>query len=278
MTPVSDAKPRTHRNRFLAVSGMVLVGVVVFVSLFGPLIVSQDPQGMDLQNRLKGPSSAHLMGTDEFGRDLWARVATGARISLGVGLVVVIIASVLGTLIGAFSGYAGGTVDEVVMRITDVFLAFPSLILAMAVAATLGASIMHAMAAIALTWWPTYARLVRVQTLVIRELNYVQAARLAGMSGPAIVFRHIIPNALGPVFVRATLDMGFAILTAASLGFVGLGAQPPQPEWGLMVSIGRHYFPASWWYPTFPGLAIFATVLGFNLIGDTLRDLFDPKS
>ena len=217
------------------------------------------------------------MGTDDMGRDILSRIIYGSRISIMVGVVVVAISLSIGVPLGAISGYFGGKIDSILMRITDIFLGLPSLVLALAIAAALGRGIMNTMIAISITWWPWYARLVRGQTLSIREMGYIEAARAAGGSSFRIVLTHVLPNCISPIIVTASMDMGYTILAAAALGFIGLGAQPPSPEWGLMVSIGRTYMMNYPWVATFPGLAILITVLGFNLVGDGLRDLLSPR-
>jgi peptide/nickel transport system permease protein len=217
------------------------------------------------------------LGLDNLGRDILSRTIAGTRISLGIGLVVLCIAGVFGTIFGLVAGYFGGRVDEVMMRITDMFLAFPALILAMAFAALLGPNLVNTMIAISFVRWTMYARLVRGEVLRLRETEFVESARSLGSSHFRILFRHILPNALAPVIVRATMDMGAVILTAAGLSFIGFGAQPPTAEWGVMVSDGRQFIMTQWWVSTFPGLAILIVVLGFNLLGDGLRDVLDPR-
>ncbi len=223
------------------------------------------------------PSWQHPFGCDEMGRDILTRVLYGTKVSLFAGALVVAIGLSVGTLIGLIAGYIGGIVDDVLMRITDAFLSIPSLILALAIAATLGRGLWNAIIALAIAWWPWYARLVRSTTLAIKNELFVIAARVTGARPIYIMIRHILPNALGPAIINATLDLGFAILAIAALGFLGLGARPPTPEWGLMINIARRYLPEMWWEATFPGLMIFLAVLGFNLLGDGLRDLLDPK-
>jgi peptide/nickel transport system permease protein len=205
-------------------------------------------------------------------------VIVGARISLTAGLIVVLLAGGIGVTLGAIAGYFGGWVNELIMRITDIFFTVPPLILALAISAALGPSITNAMAAISLVWWPGYCRLTQGEVLALKEKNFVEAARCQGATRWRIIWSHILPNAISPIIVKASMDIGFAILYTAALGFIGVGAQPPTPEWGQMVSAGRRYLPTWWWYSTFPGLAIFITVLGFNLLGDGLRDVFDPKA
>lgn len=265
------------RRSPLALLGLVIIAVVLVVMAAAPVIAPYDPNHLDLLHRLAAPSSAHWFGTDEVGRDLLSRVLYGARVSVTVGLAVVGISMGIGTTLGAFSGLAGGRADTVIMRLMDVLLSFPSFVMAMAIAAALGPDLINAMLAIAIVRIPFYVRLARGQALSLREKPYVKAAVTFGTRKLTIVRRHIIPNALAPIIVQSTLDIGAAILTASALSFIGLGAQQPTAEWGAMVSNGRDYLLDQWWYPTFPGLAILVTAVGFNLIGDGLRDIFDPR-
>ncbi len=264
------------QNR-LAVFGLIIVAALILVALFAPWLSSHSPVGQNLQLRLQPPGATHWFGTDELGRDIYSRIAYGARTTLYIVGLVVIIVGPVGLLVGTISGYFGGWIDAILMRITDVFLAFPRLILALAFVAALGPGIGNAIIAIAITAWPPYARVARAETITIRNSEFVDAARLQGASPLRIVVRQIIPLCLSSVLVRLTLDMAGIILTAAGLGFLGLGAQPPLPEWGAMISTGRQYILDQWWVATFPGLAIFIVSLGFNLLGDGLRDVLDPK-
>jgi peptide/nickel transport system permease protein len=266
---------RLLRNPLSAL-GLVLLGLLVLGAIFAPLIAPYDPNGFDAAAKFLGPSPHHLFGTDDVGRDLFSRVLYGARYSLTAGVVILAIAASLGTVVGLVAGYAGGLVEEVLMRITDMFLAFPALILAMCVAAALGPSLVNATLATAIVWWPWYARLVRGQVLQLRNETFVSAARLAGASRARIVFRHILPNCTTPIIVQMSLDLGYAILTLAALSFIGLGAQPPTPEWGSMIAVGRDYYLTQWWYVTFPGFAIFLSVLAANLVGDGLQEVLSP--
>jgi peptide/nickel transport system permease protein len=259
------------------VGGLVLIVVLALIALLAPLIAPADPLKQVLSTRLKPPSAQHWFGTDQLGRDVLSRMIYGARISLLIGTVVVGLAASLGTIVGLVAGYAGGWLDEGLMRLTDVFLAFPALILAMAISGALGPSLTNAMIAIAIVSWPVYARLVRAQVLSLREREYVEAARSLGASSPRIVWQHILPNTLAPLLVQASFDMGGAILSAAGLSFIGFGAQPPTAEWGVMISDGRNYIVTQPWLSLFPGLAILLTVAAFNLIGDGLRDALDPR-
>ncbi|HEV2439290.1 MAG TPA: nickel transporter permease [bacterium] len=257
--------------------GVTIVGLLVVVALAGPAAAPYDPFHISAADKLRPPSPAHWFGTDDLGRDLLSRVLTGARISLLVGVVVLVLAMVAGVGLGLIAGYWGGWMDEVLMRTTDVFLAFPRLVLAIAIAATLGPGLSNSVVAIALSWWPWYTRLVRGQILSLREQEYVLAAVSLGAGRPRILMMHLLPNVGTTVVIQASIDIGFAILAAASLSFIGLGAQPPTPEWGAIIAQARSYMVDAWWYPTFPGLAIFLAVLGFNLLGNAVRDAFDPR-
>jgi len=263
------------RNKAVLI-GVVLVGAWVLIAGLAPILAPYDPLAQDLAFRLKDPGGRHLFGTDELGRDIFSRVLYGARISLPLGIVAVVLTAGVGILIGALSGFFGGLLDDLLMRIADVVLAFPALILAMAITAALGPSLNNAMLAIVIVLWPEYARLMRGQVLTAREMEYVSAARAVGVAETRILWRHILPNTFPPLLVKASLDVGNVILIAAALSFVGLGAVPPEPEWGAMVKAGREKF-YQWWVATFPGLAIFTVVMGFNFLGDGLRDLLDPR-
>lgn len=269
------------RQSPLSIVGLVLLVVVVGIAIAGPVFVPYpgDATGdLRVTERLQAPSLGHLFGTDNLGRDNFSRVIIGAQLSLVSALGVVLLAGVLGTTIGAAAGYFGGFVGELLMRITDIVMTVPSLILALTIAAALGPSISNSVLAIGLARWPYYARLMQGQVLSLREEAYVEAAKSMGAGHGRIIFLHIVPNAASALIVQITLDFGFAILTVAALGFLGLGVRPPTPEWGAMVSEGRASFPTWWWNATFPGLAIFVTVLASNLIGDGLRDLLDPRT
>ncbi len=265
------------RRNTLAMIGLVTAVVLVLASLAAPLITPYSPDAQELANRLAAPSAAHWFGTDELGRDLYTRVIYGGRITLGMVVAVVALVAPVGLLVGSFAGYLGGFVDKALMRVTDVFLAFPRLILALAFVAALQPGITSAVFAIALTSWPAYARLARADTLTIRNTDYIAAMRLTGAGSGRIIVRHVIPLCLSSVIVRVTLDMSGIILTAAGLGFLGMGAQPPTPEWGTMIAATRGYILQQWWVPTIPGVAILVASLAFNLLGDGMRDVLDPK-
>lgn len=269
---------RIRRNR-LAMAGLVIVGILLIVAALAPWIAPHDPFVQNLGNRLKPPGTpGYILGTDDFGRDILSRIIHGARITLYIIALVAVTAPVLGLLVGTVSGYFGGWIDAVLMRLTDIFLAFPRLILALALVAVLGPGIENAVLAIALTAWPPYARVARAETLTVRNSDYIAAIRLQGASAPRIIAGHVVPMCLPSVIIRVTLDMAGVILIAAGLGFLGLGVQPPLPEWGLMISSGRKFLFEQWWVATMPGLAIFLVSLGFNLLGDGLRDVLDPRS
>ncbi len=260
---------------------MIGLGIVAAAGAGGglaPLLATHSPYVQSLQERLQPPSLAHWLGTDEFGRDIYSRILYGARITLLIVGLVAVTAAPIGLLIGTIAGYVGGWVDTVLMRLTDVVLAFPKLILALAFVAALGPGIENAIIAIAITSWPPYARIARAETLTVRQSDFIAAIRLQGASTARIIVGHIMPLCLSSLIVRVTLDMAGIILTAAGLGFLGLGAQPPMPEWGAMISTGRQFLLAQWWVATIPGIAILLVSLGFNLLGDGLRDVLDPKS
>ena len=261
----------------LAVVGLAIILLLIATAALAPTIAPYPPNAPDLAARLASPSAAHWLGTDELGRDILSRIIYGSRLTLYVIVLVAVIAAPVGLLIGTVAGYAGGWLDTVLMRITDIFLAFPKLILALAFVAALGPGIENAIIAIAITSWPPYARIARAETITIRKADFIKAARLQGASPARLVWGHIMPLCLSSLIVRVTLDMAGIILTAAGLGFLGLGAQPPLPEWGAMISSGRKYMLDQWWVAAMPGIAIFVVSLGFNLLGDGLRDVLDPK-
>jgi len=265
----------------LSVIGFFLVAVFLIIALIGPMIILYpgDIKGaIHMDQKLRPPSSAHPFGTDEVGRDIYSRVIIGTRLSLQIGLIIIFVAMGIGIPLGIIAGYVGGWLNEIIMRVTDVFLSIPGLLLALAIVGALGPGIKNAMLALSIVWWPGYVRLVQGKTLSLKEESFVEAAKSIGASKLRIIFSHILPNCTSPIIVKASMDMGMAILFAANLGFIGVGAQPPEPEWGAMISTGRNYLPDHWWMATFPGLAILITVLGFNLLGDGLRDVLDPQS
>ena len=261
-----------------ALAGLIIIAVLVFVAAAAPYLSSQSPLTQDLAHRLAPPGREHWLGTDELGRDIYVRILYGARVTLTIVALVSIVVAPLGLAVGTLAGFLGGFLDVVLLRITDIFLAFPRLVLALAFAAALGPGIENAVIAIALTAWPPYARIARAETVTIANSDFISAVRLEGASTTRILLRHVVPLCLSSVIVRLTLDMAGIILTAAGLGFLGLGAQPPTAEWGAMVSSGRDVILDQWWVATMPGIAIFIVSLGFNLLGDGLRDVFDPKS
>lgn len=262
-----------------AFAGLVIVGALIIVAIFAPMIAGYvSPIQQTLAERLAPPSAAHWFGTDELGRDIYARTVHGSRVTLTIVMLVSVVVAPIGLAVGTTAGYLGGWVDAVLMRITDIFLAFPRLVLALAFAAALGPGIENAVIAISLTAWPPYARIARAETVTIARSDFIAAVVLQGASTSRILFRHIVPLCLSSLIVRLTLDMAGIILTAAGLGFLGLGAQPPTAEWGAMVSSGRDVILDQWWVATIPGFAIFIVSLGFNLLGDGLRDVFDPKN
>ena len=268
---------RLRRNP-LAMIGLAISAILILIAIFAPLIAPHDPIAQDLSRRLLPPGTpGNLLGTDDFGRDILSRILFGSRITLYIVMLVILTAPLAGLIIGTAAGYFGGWTDQILMRITDIFLAFPRLILALALVAVLGPGMENAVLAIALTAWPPYARVARAETLTVRNSDYIAAVRLQGAGATRIIWGHVMPMCLPSVIIRVTLDMAGVILTAAGLGFLGLGVQPPLPEWGLMISAGRKFLFEQWWVATMPGLAIFIVSLGFNLLGDGLRDVLDPK-
>lgn len=262
----------------LAVIGLVILVALLLVAILAPWLAQYEVNEQNLTTRLQPPSGDHWLGTDELGRDIYSRLVYGSRITLYIACLVAVIAAPLGLIIGTTAGYFGGWTDTVLMRITDVFLSFPGLVLALAFVAALGPGIENAVIAIALTAWPPIARLARAETLTIRSSDYIAATRIQGASSLRIIVKHVVPMCMPSVIVRITLNMAGIILTAAGLGFLGLGAQPPMPEWGAMLSTGRQYMIGSWWLAAMPGLAILLTSLAFNLFGDGLRDVLDPRT
>jgi peptide/nickel transport system permease protein len=265
-----------RRNRLMVLGTAIILGLVLVAAL-APLLATAKPYEQVLGDRLLAPSAAHPFGTDGLGRDIYSRVVHGARVTLAIALLVAAISTPLGMALGIFAGYLGGAVDEILMRLADIFLAFPRLILAIAFAAALGPGVENAIIAIAVAHWPSYARLARAETLNVKNNDYIQAMRVLGAGNVRIMAGHIAPMCLSSIIVRMSLDMGTIILTAAGLGFLGLGAQPPMPEWGLMVADGRQFLVDQWWVSTLPGLAILIVVMGFNLLGDGIRDVLDPR-
>ncbi|MHC3940673.1 putative D,D-dipeptide transport system permease protein DdpC [Paenochrobactrum sp. BZR 201-1] len=269
------------RSSFSSMLGLALVLLFLFLAAFGQWLVPypEDAAGaVHMSQRLLPPSAEHWFGTDEMGADIFSRVIIGARTSLWIGIVITGLGALIGIPLGIIAGYKGGWVRAVIMRVTELFLAVPGLALALAIVAALGASLTNCLIALAIVWWPGYVRLVEAKTLSVKEELFVESARSIGAKTPWILWHHILPNCLSPIIVKMSMDMGMAILSAAGLGFIGLGARPPSPEWGAMISIARSYMPDWWWYSFFPGAAIFLTVLGFNLLGDGLRDILDPRS
>lgn len=257
--------------------GLLVLGALILTAALAPLIATHDPYVQDLNNVLQAPGNGHLFGTDELGRDIFSRLVWGARITLTIVFLVSIVVGPIGLMVGTIAGYHGGKIDTVMMRVTDIFLSFPSLILSLAFVAALGPSLNNAIIAIGLTAWPPIARLARAETMTFRKADYIAAARLQGASSTRIIVKSIVPMCLPSVLIRLTLNMATVILTAAGLGFLGLGAQPPMPEWGAMIATGRRYMIDSWWLVTFPGMSILCVSLAFNLLGDGLRDALDPK-
>ena len=282
-----EAASRWRRGRgtvepFLAesrlnVAGVAIVALILLLAVFGPAIAPQNPDQINLLAVLQPPSVQHWFGTDNLGRDLFSRVLVGTRISVEVGVIILSLSVLFGTALGIVSGLVGGLADEIVMRVTDLFLAFPGFILAAAIAATLGPSLQHTVLALAVVFWPWYTRLIRGQVLSLREREFVLAARVARAGTVWIATRHLARNVLAILIVQVSLDFGYAILATSSLSFLGLGAQPPSPEWGAIIAEGRSYIQTAWWWSTFAGIALAVTVLGFNLLGDGLRDWIDPR-
>lgn len=277
VAPVISKRRRWWRRYGLASFGAGLIAVWILVAIFAPVLSPYEPSVVDLTHRLKPPSTVNWLGTDALGRDVFTRLLYGSRISLATGFVVVLLAAAFGTLVGGIAAYSRGKIEEVVMRITDLVLCFPPIILALAIAAALGIGATNTIIAMLVVWWPKFARLARSLIIVQRSQEYVEAAVVVGLSPARILIRHIIPNSVGPLIVLVTLDIGNAIITFAGLSFLGLGVIPPTPEWGSMVSEGRELIE-QWWVAAFPGLAILSIVVGFNFLGDGVRDWLDPKS
>ncbi|WP_265519179.1 ABC transporter permease [Nitratireductor luteus] len=261
----------------LAVAGALIILTLILMAAFAPWIAPYSATGQDLTNRLMPPSAQHWMGTDELGRDIFSRIIHGSRITLMIVTMVALISAPIGLVVGAVSGYFGGSTDRIMMGLTDIFLSMPKLILALAFVAALGPGIENAIIAIAITAWPVYARIARAETMTFRDAEFIAAVQLQGASSTRIILRHVLPLCASSTIVRVTLDMAGIILTAAGLGFLGLGAQPPLPEWGAMISRGRNFILDQWWVATMPGFAIILVSLGFCFLGDGLRDVLDPK-
>jgi peptide/nickel transport system permease protein len=276
---IDDAKYTFYlwKRSPLSMVGLAIVAGLVLVAVLAPYIAPYDPIEQNLSQRLSMPSYEYIFGTDTLGRDIFSRVVYGTRITLEIAFVITLIGGSAGSLLGVIAGYLGGKVDEILMRVTDMFFAFPRLILALAFAAALGPSLLNMIVAISVVDWPIYARLARGQALSAKREDFIEAARAMGAGTWRIIFLHILPVCLSPIIVQITLRLGDVILTAAGLGFLGLGAQPPTPEWGVMVSDGRNFILNEWWIATFPGFAIMLVVLGFNLLGDGIRDIMDPR-
>ncbi len=273
---ITDAVIYFLKRNHLALVGLLIIVFWLIVTLAAPLLAPYEPLKQDIVNRLQAPSLTHLSGTDQLGRDVLSRVMYGGRISLPAALAVVLLAGTVGTVVGATAGFLGGPVEELFMRITDVFMAFPTIILAMAIAAALGPNVSNAVVAMVVVWWPNYARIVRSLVLTVKENEYVTASRAVGAAEMRVLWRVVLPNSFAPVLVMGTLDLGNAILVFAGLSFLGLGAEPSTPEWGRMISDGMAFFD-QWWMSAFPGLAIFTIVMAFNFVGDGLRDALDPR-
>src|SRR5690606_31897512 len=277
LPPVASRAPRWRRRYGLPAIGFAIVVMWILVAIFAPLLSRYDPNFVDVAKRLRPPSAEHWLGTDALGRDVFTRMLYGSRISLTTGFVVVLVSAVFGTLVGGIAAYARGRVEEAIMRLTDLVLCFPPIILALAIAAALGIGTFNTIIAMLVVWWPKFARLAHGLVLTQRSQEYVEAAVVAGFGPGRILFRHIIPNSIGPLIVLVTLDIGNAVITFAGLSFLGLGVVPPTAEWGSMVAEGRELV-AQWWVATFPGFCILSIVLGFNFLGDGVRDWLDPKA
>jgi len=272
---------RVFQRDYLSLASLFIIFIIVLGVVFAPFITPYPEQGEglpSLSTRLQAPSPEHPLGTDDLGRDLFARILYGGRPSLTLGFLVVMIACVIGIPLGAIAGYYGGWIGQVIMRITDMFLSFPSLLLAITISAALGPSFTNAMIAIALTWWPQYTRLVRAQTISVKELTFVEAAKASGVSNFSIIVRHILPNVITISIIQATMDMGSAVLMGSALSFIGLGIQPPKADWGNMLTSARTYFSNAPWFALYPGIVLLLVALSFNLLGDGLRDIIDPQS
>lgn len=273
---MSMRRPKALQNTSLVV-GLVISLAIILCAIFAPYVATHGVEQMDMRNRFAGPTLEHLLGTDNFGRDLWSRMVFGARISLTIAIISVVCSAVIGTVVGLVAGYFGGWVDQVLMRITDIFLGFPAIVLALAIVAVLGPGVLNVSFAIIVVAWTEYARVVRSTTLVLREQNYVQAARALGASPARIIFKEVLPNALGPIIVLASLGLGTAIISESALSFLGFGLPPPTPTWGWTLAYGTKFMRDAPWLSIIAGATIMVTVLGFNLLGDGLRDVLDPR-
>lgn len=271
----SNDKPKINKLKLKLIVFLILAGMLFFIALFGEYIVPHDPYDQNLSNALSAPSREYIFGTDRYGRCLFSRVIVGAKTTMFSAMGLVAIISIFGTIVGTICGYIGGNFDEFIMRISDIFLSFPGMVFAIAVSAVLGGGIVNAVISLALISWPKFSRLARGLVLTIKNNTYIQAAKLSGCSNKKIIFKHIFPNILGPIIVTATLDIGVMMMELAGLSFLGLGAMPPTPEWGSMMSNGRSMIQSAPWVIFAPGLAIFLTVIIFNLLGDTVRDYID---
>jgi peptide/nickel transport system permease protein len=272
---------RRFRQSPLSMVGLAIILILLAIAIVGPFFVPypKDASGaIHIKEKLQAPSWQHLFGSDQVGRDVFTRVIVGARVSLVAGLVVISLAFTVGTLLGSIAGFFGGRLSEGIMRLTDIFLTIPDLILAMAFAAALGPGLLNVMIAVSLVWWPGYCRLARANVVALKDSQFAEAASSIGASRGRVLFSHVLPNAFPTILVKASMDIGFAVLTTAALGFIGLGTQPPTPDWGVMIADGRKYLREAWWFSTFPGIAILLTVLAFNLLGDGLRDVMDPRA
>lgn len=268
--------PKALRNTSLVIGGLITLAIIA-CAIFAPYVATHGVEQMDMRNRFAGPTLGHILGTDNFGRDLWSRLVFGARISLTIAVISVVCSALIGTVVGLVAGYFGGWVDQVLMRITDIFLGFPAIVLALAIVAVLGPGVLNVSFAIIVVAWTEYARVVRSTTLVLREQNYVQAAKALGASPARILFREILPNALGPIIVLASLGLGTAIIAESALSFLGFGLPPPTPTWGWTLAYGTKFMRDAPWLSIISGATIMITVLGFNLLGDGLRDVLDPR-
>ncbi len=268
--------PKAFRNTSLVIGGLITLTIII-LAVFAPALATHGIEQMDMRNRFAGPSWDHLLGTDNFGRDLWSRLVWGARVSLSIAVIAVVFSVIIGTIVGLVAGYFGGWVDLVLMRITDIFLGVPAIVLALAIVAILGPGMLNVALALIVVTWTEYARVVRSTTLVLREQNYVQAARALGASPSRILFKEILPNAMGPIIVLSSLGLGTAIISESALSFLGFGLPPPTPTWGWTLAYGTKFIRDAPWLSIISGASIMITVLGFNLLGDGLRDILDPR-